>query len=79
MGVCIVLLLNFCCEVIGLLLEDVIWKCRDRFVSFYFLYGKMNNKVKFVNLILVFKEFVVVCDVVGIVLFVGKILIMFYE
>ena len=78
-GARIALPLNLRCEAIGLSLEDVIRKCRDRFVSPYLLHGKMNNKAKPVNLILVSKEFAAARDAAGIVPPAGKTPTTFHE
>jgi integrase len=78
-GARIALPLNLRCEAIGLSLEDVIRKCRDRFVSPYLLHGKMNSKAKPVNLILVSKEFAAARDAAGIVPPAGKTPTTFHE
>lgn len=75
----IALPLNLRCEAIELTLEDVIHKCRDRFLSSYLLHGKRGNKAKPVNLIALSKEFATARDAAGIKPPVGKTPTTFHE
>ncbi|PWI80303.1 integrase [Enterobacter sp. CGMCC 5087] len=75
----IALPLTLRCEAIGMSLEEVIRKCRDRFVSPYLLHGKRNNTAKPVNLILLSKEFAEARDAAGITPPAGKTPTTFHE
>ncbi|MEG5951097.1 phage integrase Arm DNA-binding domain-containing protein [Enterobacter kobei] len=75
----IALPLSLRCEAIGMTLDDVIRKCRDRFVSPYLLHGKRNIKAKPVPLLTLTNEFAAARDAAGIVPPEGKTPTTFHE
>ncbi|HCT2122022.1 TPA: phage integrase Arm DNA-binding domain-containing protein [Citrobacter koseri] len=75
----IALPLNLRCDAIGMTLEDVIRKCRDRFVSPYLLHGKRKTAAKHVSLTLLTKEFATARDAAGVIPPEGKTPTTFHE